>query len=93
MACFFPNYFVQNHVNDCLLLPKQFNEPDSGIHNVFVHIEIAGTDSIYMRLYGEGLPLKHLPKILGKPKPRPHVRVERYLLPWSENKHLCISVL
>ena len=44
-----------------------------------------------MCLYGEGLPLKHLPKILGKPKPRPHVRVEWYLLPWSENKHLCIS--
>ena len=27
---------------------------------------------IYVCLYGEGLPLKHLPKILGKPKPRPH---------------------
>ena len=23
MGCFFPNYFVQNYLNDCLLLPKQ----------------------------------------------------------------------
>ena len=89
MACFFPNYFVQNHLNDCLLLPKQQNDPDSGRHNIFVHIERAGIDYIYVCL--EGLPLKHLPNILGKPKPRPHVRVEWYLLPWSENKHLCIS--
>ena len=46
MACLVPNYFVQNHLNDCLLLPKQQNDPDSGIHNIFVHIERAGTDYI-----------------------------------------------
>ena len=60
-------------------------------HIIYLFIWREQEQIIYICLYGEGLPLKHLPKILGKPKPRPHVRVEWYLLPWSENKHLGIS--
>ena len=67
MACVFPNYLAQNHLNDLLLLPKQQNDPDSGIHNICTYRE--SRNRLYARSYGEGLPLKHVPKILGKPKP------------------------